>query len=380
VTFAAGVSRRIRVFMTTDTVGGVWRYCVDLAGSLRRYGVETILATIGPNPSPDQVAAVDETGAHLFTTGLPLDWTAGSTAEVERAGRDLALAARRFAPDLVHLNSAAFAAPAEFPAPVVSVAHSCVATWWEAVRGSPLPDDFEWRTDLVRRGYQASAAVVAPSAAFASATARTYAMEGDPAVVWNGRRAPRPDHRSVAPAQHAFTAGRLWDEGKNIAALDRAAARMRIPILAAGPVEGPNGVVVRPSRIRLLGTLDEHGIAAQLRMRPVYVSAAKYEPFGLAVLEAAQAGCALVLSDIATLRELWDEAALFVPAEDDRAIAEAVQMLLGNPDARARLAQAAHERSRTYRVDRMARGMLAVYGSVAGGGAVTRTVVGGAAA
>ena len=44
----------------------------------------------------------------------------------------------------------------------------------------------------------------------------------------------------------------------------------------------------------------------------VFVSPALYEPFGLAVLEAAQAGCALVLSDIPTFRELWDGVALFV--------------------------------------------------------------------
>ena len=39
---------------------------------------------------------------------------------------------------------------------------------------------------------------------------------------------------------------------------------------------------------------------------------ARYEPFGLAVLEAAQAGMRLVLSDIPSFRELWDGAATFV--------------------------------------------------------------------
>ena len=48
----------------------------------------------------------------------------------------------------------------------------------------------------------------------------------------------------------------------------------------------------------------------------IFVSSSVYEPFGLAVLEAAGSGAALVLSDIPTFRELWDEAALFAPPGD----------------------------------------------------------------
>jgi hypothetical protein len=61
------------------------------------------------------------------------------------------------------------------------------------------------------------------------------------------------------------------------------------------------------------------------------------EPFGLAVLEAAQAGCPLVLSDLPGFRELWDGAALFRrPVE----VPEGAQMrqgdaLAGRPLGRA---------------------------------------------
>jgi glycosyltransferase involved in cell wall biosynthesis len=51
-----------------------------------------------------------------------------------------------------------------------------------------------------------------------------------------------------------------------------------------------------------LGRLDDEEIARELGLRPVFVSLARYEPFGLAVLEAAGAGCALVLSDIESFR------------------------------------------------------------------------------
>ena len=112
--------------------------------------------------------------------------------------------------------------------------------------------------------------------------------------------------RGAALRDFAFTAGRLWDEGKNIATLDRAAACLGIPFQAAGPLVGPNGQRVALAHLHPLGAIDERTLADYLSARPVFVSAARYEPFGLAVLEAALAGCPLVLADIPTFRELWD--------------------------------------------------------------------------
>ncbi|MEB3829625.1 glycosyltransferase [Phormidium sp. CCY1219] len=43
----------------------------------------------------------------------------------------------------------------------------------------------------------------------------------------------------------------------------------------------------------------------------IYAFPARYEPFGLSVLEAALSGCALVLGDIPRLREMWGDAAVF---------------------------------------------------------------------
>jgi glycosyltransferase involved in cell wall biosynthesis len=102
-----------------------------------------------------------------------------------------------------------------------------------------------------------------------------------------------------------------------------------------------------------------------LSRQPIFVSAARYEPFGLAVLEAAQAGCALVLADIPTFRELWDGAAAFVPPDDEEAIASTVEHLVRDPDTRIRLGRAAKDWSEAYSVEAMTSGILAVYRAVA---------------
>ena len=60
--------------------------------------------------------------------------------------------------------------------------------------------------------------------------------------------------------------------------------------------------------MRLLGSLSPRALAAWLARAAIYCLPARYEPFGLSVLEAALSGCALVLGDIPSLREIWDDA------------------------------------------------------------------------
>jgi glycosyltransferase involved in cell wall biosynthesis len=62
---------------------------------------------------------------------------------------------------------------------------------------------------------------------------------------------------------------------------------------------------------------------AQMNRAAIFAHPALYEPFGLCVLEAARARCCLVLSDIPSLRELWDGAAVFIdPRNPDAWISE----------------------------------------------------------
>jgi glycosyltransferase involved in cell wall biosynthesis len=278
---------------------------------------------------------------------------------VRAAGRDLARIARATGADLVQLNAPALAAEGGFPCPVLAVAHSCVGTWWQAVRAGPIDSDLAWRAALTEEGLAAADAVVAPSAAFAAALAQRYRLAAPPAVVPNGRRPI--GFRDDPPLDFAFTAGRLWDAAKNMAVLDRAAAGLRIRLRAAGPLEGPNGTALPLFHAEALGPLSDSAVAAHLSLRPVFASAALYEPFGLAVLEAAQAGCALVLSDIPTFRELWDGAARFVYPHDADGYARAIDEIVADPALRARLGDAARTRARRYTARRMGEEMLQLY-------------------
>jgi glycosyltransferase involved in cell wall biosynthesis len=135
-------------------------------------------------------------------------------------------------------------------------------------------------------------------------------------------------------------------------------------VAAAGPLTGPNGSSVALRHIEALGSLSSDAMRAWFARRPIFASTALYEPFGLAVLEAAQAGCPLVLSDIPTFRELWSSVAEFVDPGDAQAVAARLASLAGNADRRKLLGEAARERSRRYTVAAMTEEMLAIYRSV----------------
>ena len=369
-----GVGGRPSVLMTTDAVGGVWRYTLDLAAGFAARGVGAVLAVLGP--APDVAQRAEAAGFALVETGLALDWTAEGPGELAGAARALQGLAARLGVASVHLHAPALAGSGGWTAPVVAVAHSCVATWWLAVRGGPLPEDFRWRTEAARAGLEAADAVIAPSAAHAAAVREVYGKVGVQ-VVHNGSAwpdEPSPSGRGLGEGlatltpplsrrerenrgqreRAVLTAGRLWDEGKGAAALDRVAPELGAPIRAAGPVRGPNGATVELPNLELLGNLDRAALARAYAGASVFASMARYEPFGLSVLEAARAGMRLVLSDIPSFRELWDRAAIFVRDEAELlpVLREALER---DGDGGAR------ERAQRYTVDAMVEGTLAVH-------------------
>lgn len=351
----------MRVLMTIDAVGGVWTYASDLATGLARRGDAVTLAVLGPATSDAQRQAVQSVhGLELVETDLPLDWTATDESDLARSAEGLRALAAKARPHVIHLNSPALAGASRLGAPVVGVAHSCLATWWSAVKGDDPPGDFGWRIAATARGYAACDALISPSAAFAAATEAAYGVS--PLVVRNGRAASV--ETSAVRDIPVVTTGRLWDEGKDAATLDAAAARLDDPVMALGPTRGPGGEGGTFIALRTPGAQSSADVAAVLARSCVFVSSARYEPFGLSVLEAAQAGCALVLSDIPTFRELWEGAAAFAPPGDASAFAAAIRALLADDVQREHLAAAARIRSDRYGLDAMVEGTAAVHRAV----------------
>jgi glycosyltransferase involved in cell wall biosynthesis len=250
-----------------------------------------------------------------------------------------------------------------FAAPVLVVGHSCVLSWWRAVKGEAAPVEWETYYSQVARGLRSADLVAVPTAAMLRWLEDLYGPLQHARVIPNGRRSelfpPLPKEPFV------LGAGRLWDEAKNVGALARVAPRLSGPVLVAGDAEPPEGGHDpgdgRLENLRHLGRLAPSDLAPWLGRAAIYALPARYEPFGLSILEAALAGCALVLGDVESLRELWDGCALFVPPDDGGALEEALESLIRDAVRRRRLARQARRRALELTPERMAAGYLEAY-------------------
>ena len=325
--------------MTADTVGGVWTYCVELAHAL---DAEVHLATMGRALSDAQRA---EAGvfASVHESSFPLEWQDDPWEGVDAAGTWLLELERELRPDVVHLNGYAHAALA-WSAPTLVVAHSDVVSWFRAVQGVEAPSEWDTYRRRVTEGLHAATRVVAPTAAVAADLVASFGFS-ETDVIPNCRRPS-----VVTPADKkplVLAAGRIWDAAKGIDALCRVAPELDVPVVVAG--EGA------AEGVEALGLLSFPELAVLLSQAAVFASPARYEPFGLSILEAGLAGCALVLRDISSLREVWGDAATFV--QDDASLLGGLQSALADPTRGA----AARERALTYTPERTAAGYLKAY-------------------
>lgn len=340
----------MHVLTSVDAVGGVWTYQLELARALP--DVRFSLAQLGPRPSDAQrkeVAALPN--VELFESDWKLEWQAEPWEDVDRSGGWLLELERELKPDLVHLNGYSHGA-LPFKVPKMIVAHSCVLSWWRAVRDEPASREWEEYEYRVKFGLDVADSVVAPTAAFGHEIKRLYHPYSKIQTIHNGaapsRTVPQPREPFV------LCAGRAWDEAKNFAVLEDAAAQVPIRLAGeAGDFDAPN--------IELLGRLERAELETLLARAAVFAHPALYEPFGLGILEAAQAGCALVLSDIPTLRELWDGAAVFCPPLDANDWTQTLEFLISNERERLDLGQRAKERAAKYSREAFGESYRALY-------------------
>lgn len=110
-------------------------------------------------------------------------------------------------------------------------------------------------------------------------------------------------------------------------------------------------------RVHFLGELDTAGMGVFLAALDCFVFPSATETFGLAPVEAAQAGVPVVANDIEVLRDVLavdgEPCAIFVDAQDTPAFARAVRQVLGDPALQARITGAGRKLAERFPLDAM---------------------------
>lgn len=358
----------MHILVTADTVGGVWTYTRELVTGLALRGIRVTLVSFGGIPRRAQTAWLEPLpDVAYFPTGFRLEWMQGASGDIADSVRYLRSIIRECRPDLLHLSQYCYGS-LDVGLPKIVVAHSDVMSWSEAVRGAQPHDDWSrWYRAIVEQGLSGASLLVAPSRWMLDRIESCYGKRARSLVVYNGRT-PALFNPFVSKHNYAASVGRLWDEGKQSHLLTQFTGTL--PIFLAGATsltdesatEKAANADESTSGIRTKGLLSEGEMRELLSRAAVYIATSKYEPFGLAPLEAAFSRCAILANDIPSFHEVWGEAACYFRSDDASSLQDSLERLHADPKLRLTYANLAYERARQrYTADRMVEEYVEVY-------------------
>ncbi|MFP4418623.1 MAG: glycosyltransferase family 4 protein [Chitinivibrionales bacterium] len=348
------------VLMTADTLGGVWGYALELARALDQYGIHVVLATMGNPLNENRRREIDAlNNVTIQESNFRLEWMKNPWVDVDMAGKWLQELTCIYKPDIIHLNDFSHGT-CMWRRPSLVVAHSCVYSWFSHVK-KETPPSTEWKEykKRVTAGMRGADLIITPSHAMAADIRKHYAVNKPVRVLYNGRRPVDFIPRQKEP--FVFAAGRIWDEGKNLCGLADCAPHLLWPVYIAGESKHPDGKNTALEHVHMLGSLTGDTMCEWFARASIYAHPARYEPFGLSVLEAALSGCALVLGDIPSLREIWGDTAQYVSPDDSNALCRSIQNLIENPALRTTLSTKSRTRALRLNTHRMAEEYLRLY-------------------
>lgn len=324
--------------------GGIGRYVRGLARALPRAGVDVHAFAAGPRPD-----GIDAEYTDLGRPTGPLRY---------EAWHKLRRPAIKAPGDVVHATSLAVPPPGERP--LVVTVHDLVFL--------RMPEHLTARgVAFHRRGLALSkdATVVVPTA-YGRDDLATEGFDVERIhVASHGVDPPPPPTPSPERPPYLLFVGTLEPRKGVHDVLDaHAALRARHPelelVLSGPPGWGEPPDVDRPGVVAV-GNLGDTDLDVLYRGAVALAHPARYEGFGLTLVEAMARGCPVVCTDAACLPEVTGGAATLVPVGDVDALAGALEAVLTDDDRRAAMADAGRRRAAHFTWERSAAAHRAAY-------------------
>jgi glycosyltransferase involved in cell wall biosynthesis len=117
--------------------------------------------------------------------------------------------------------------------------------------------------------------------------------------------------------------------------------------------------------VRFLGFLSVETLAILYRLADVFVFPSLYEGFGLPPLEAMACGTPVLTSNVSSLPEVVDDAALLIDPYDPESIADGMEQILSDDALRTDLIRRGRARAGSFSWDASVTRVLAIYRQVA---------------
>ncbi len=348
--------------------GGLGRHVHGLSEALAADGHEVTVLTqaVGDTPDAEQVNGVRVVRVPASGDGRDFArWVRRLNKAQIRAGRAVL---RGWQPDVVHAHDwvaaeAGVALAAAARRPLVATVHATEAGLWNGWITTPLSQArHSTEAWLVRA---ATRTIVCSEAMRAEVSAALRVPAGELTKVHNavdleawrtsGDQQARARATAGVPAGSPLVvlAGRIeWEKGGDTAVralsmIRRAHPGTHLVLAGTGSRRHVLEKLARSRRVfravHFTGHLDEAQLAALLGAADVAVVPSSYEPFGMVALEAGAAGTPVVAGDAGGLPEVIrnGQTGLLVPTRSARALADAVGLVLREPNLATRLVRAA---------------------------------------
>jgi glycogen synthase len=335
------------LLITSDTVGGVWTYTQELVTGLVHAGHRVTLVSFGNLPLPHQTVWMQTlSGLDYRPTEYRLEWMEVADRDIEESKRYLELLIAEVKPDVLHFSQYCYGDLAT-SVPKVVVAHSDIVSWWAAVHGRE-PDETPWMRnycEAVSNGLRGADLVVAPSRWMLEQVSKHYVQPAAEQVIYNGRTPSLFDPNAVKE-DSVLTVGRVWDPAKNVSLLMHSEQDARISIVGWDREPGrehQHRDLHAPANVTLLGAKSQAALRGLYSRAGIYVAPSRYEPFGLAPLEAALSRCALVMNDNPVFHELWADSGVFFKRDDAQDCTRQINNLRSDPELRKRHANSVYQ-------------------------------------
>jgi glycosyltransferase involved in cell wall biosynthesis len=274
-------------------------------------------------------------GLEYHPTAFRLDWMQEGEQDFHAAQEYLCAIVRDTRPDFLHLNQLSFGA-LPVATPRLVVANGDVITWWLSVHGREPAGSawLKWYRETIVAGLKRAEAVVTTTYWMQEMLRLAYGDDFDGEIIPPGRN-PIYFNPFVEKEDSVLAIGRLWDTGKQVSLLTQHSHPLPICIVGADstipapalPIRADVRVSTGECEFSVKGAQTESQMRTLYSRSTIFAATSRYEPLGLASIEAAFSRCALVANDTGSYRELWGDAALYFEYNDADSLSEVLERL-----------------------------------------------------